>query len=334
VLGKRVRLQKVGPQSAYVAHDAPMPVGTELVLTVDEGLVIRAEVARVREGDSKEGPAGMWLWADAAEQRARAWWDAHVIADDPRIPEPAGGRVRTEAPVATASAPAPAPAPAPEPTNTSRDREAAEQPDQAVEAAAPVQMLAAGDAGDQGLDRSSEQPDEQPDEQPEASAGEPLEASAGEQPEASAGEQPEASAGEQLDDDSDEEDDYAVEIGRAATNAESEFDRARTNDLDEEPLELPLASAQGRQPRGTQVMTAVEIADVLGMPPVLDGDSLLDAADAAGRQREIRTTHVMSAVEVEEVLGSGGAQAPSEPEVRDGGSAGGKGRKRRGRKRR
>ncbi|HWN69366.1 MAG TPA: hypothetical protein VNM90_17115, partial [Haliangium sp.] len=85
VLGKRVRLLQVGPQSAYVAHDAPMPVGTELVLTVGENLAIPAQVARVREGDSKDGPAGMWLWADAAEQRARAWWDAHVTAEDPRI---------------------------------------------------------------------------------------------------------------------------------------------------------------------------------------------------------------------------------------------------------
>jgi hypothetical protein len=115
VLGRRLRLLQVGPRSAYVAHDAPMPVGTELVLTVDESLVIRAEVARVREGDSKDGPAGMWLWADAAEQPARAWWDAHVTADDPRIPEPGGGRIRTEAPVAAAPAAAPEPAPAPEP---------------------------------------------------------------------------------------------------------------------------------------------------------------------------------------------------------------------------
>jgi hypothetical protein len=342
VLGRRLRLLQVGPRSAYVAHDAPMPVGTELVLTVDESLVIRAEVARVREGDSKDGPAGMWLWADAAEQPARAWWDAHVTADDPRIPEPGGGRIRTEAPVAAAPAAAPEPAPAPEPEAaiTSRDREAAEQEGHSVETAAPVQsepqpdhgpqdadagagadagdtsqeiipaaLLAAGDIDDQGVDRSSEQPDEQP--------GEPLDARADEQPDEHTGE---------------DDDDYAIELGRAATNVEPEYDRAATSDLDEEPLELPLS--HGRQPRGTQVMTAVEIADVLGMPPVLDGEGLLDAAEAAGRQREIRTTHVMSSVEVDEVLAGGGSQAPSEPEPRDGGSAGGKGRKRRGRKRR
>jgi hypothetical protein len=348
VLGKRVRLLQVGPRSAYVAHDAPMPVGTELVLTVDESLAIRAEVARVREGDSKDGPAGMWLWADAAEQRARVWWDAHVSADDPRIPEPEGGRVRTEAPVVTVPEPAPAPAAA------SPDREAAESSGHAVETAAAsvsepqpdqgpqdagVEAGAAADAGDTSqaiatasLLAAGDVEGARGGEQLEEGAGEQLEEGGGEQLEEGGGEQLEEGEGEQLEEGAGEDDDYAVEIRRAATNAEREHARAATSDPVEEPLELP--RSHGRQPRGTQVMTAVEIADVLGMPPVLDGDGLLEAAGAEGGEREIRTTHVMSAIEVEEVLASGGAEAPSEPEVRDGGSAGGKGRKRRGRKRR
>lgn len=319
VLGKRLRLLQVGPRSAYVAHDAPMPVGTELVLTVDETLAIPAQVARVREGDSKDGPAGMWLWADAAEQRARAWWDAHVTAEAPRIPEPGGGRIRTEAPVAPA-------APSP-------DLDAAEQVVRAVETPTPMQSDpqpddgpsdagdtsqeipsvtagAAGDVDDQGVAQSEEQPDEQPDEH------------ADEQPD----EQPDEHAGE-------DDDDYAIELGRAATNVEPDHGGPEASDADEEAPELPRDNTHGRPARGTQVMTAVEIADVLGMPPVLD--SYGDTPGAVGRQREIRTTHVMSAVEVEEVLASGGEGEGGEPAPRDDGSAKGKARsKRRGRKRR
>jgi hypothetical protein len=324
VLGKRVRLLQVGPRSAYVAHDAPMPVGTELVLTVDESLAIRAQVARVREGDSKDGPAGMWLWAGAAEQRARAWWDEHVSADDPRIPEPGGGRIRVEAPVATA--------PTPESPAASRDLEVAEQAGHAVDTAAAMPSdpqpdrgpheaaSGAGDVDDQGAGRSDEHPGDRPDEQLDARAGDARDEHTGEHD----GDPLDEPAGE-------DDDDYAIEIARATTNAEREYDRAETGDLDEEPLELPRSNTPGRPVRGTEIMTAVEIADVLGQPAVLDGEAQLDAAELPGRQRDNRTTHVMSAVEVADVLASGG---DGEPGPTDDASAKGKARKRRGRKRR
>jgi hypothetical protein len=275
VLGKRVRLLQVGPRSAYVAHEAPMPVGTELTLTVDESLAIPVQVARVREGDPREGAAGMWLWADAAEERARAWWGEHVTADDPRIPEPGGGRIRTEAPVVPASAPE---LPAPVADVVAPVSAAPAEPEQ-VAAVAPATEHA-HDAG--------------------------------------------------------EDDDHEIEIRRAASQAEPYHEDAEAGAADEMDAvdEAPPAERgnnSGRHARGTQVMTAVEISDVLGMEPVEEGEAAGDEVASAESAREVRTTHVMTAVEVAEVLASGG----DEPAPRDDAAARGKARgKRRNRKRR
>jgi hypothetical protein len=275
VLGKRVRLLQVGPRSAYVAHEAPMPVGTELTLTVDESLAIPVQVARVREGDPREGAAGMWLWADAAEARARAWWDEHVTADDPRIPEPGGGRIRTEAPVVPASAP--------------------ELPAPVADVVAPVS----------------------------AAPAEPEQVAAM------------APATEHVHD-AGEDDDHEIEIRRAASQAEPYHEDAEAGAADEtdavdEAAPADRGNHSGRHARGTQVMTAVEISDVLGMEPVEEGEAAGDADASVESAREVRTTHVMTAVEVAEVLASGG----DEPAPRDDAAARGKARgKRRNRKRR
>ena len=283
VLGTGVRLLQVGPRSAYVAHDAPMPVGTALVLTVDETLTIPAEVARVREGDAKDGPAGMWLWADAAEDRARAWWDAHVTAEDPRIPEPGSDRIQAQEAVAPAAA-------------TPEDQ----GPAQAVHAVAPTPATMQDDVPPDHDQRAGDEHDQRAD---------------------------------------DEDDEYAIEIRRAATSAEHDHagDAAASGteaaaDADEEASPAVQRESDGRQARGTQVMTAIEIADVLGMPPIAEADGDGDGDAAADPPGDPRTTHVMSAIEVEEVLAGGEA---GEPAPLDDALARGKARgKRRSRKRR
>lgn len=124
----------------------------------------------------------------------------------------------------------------------------------------------------------------------------------------------------------DDDDEYAVEIGRAATNAGVLAD---AGDAGEDAGDS--GRERRRHGRGTEVMTAVEIADVLGMPAVLDGYVDAGPVEPEAEQPQPRSTHVMSAVEVEEMLAGGSA---AEPAPQDDGSARGKGRKRRGRKRR
>jgi hypothetical protein len=381
VLGKRVRLLQVGPQSAYVAHDAPMPVGTHLVLTVDQSLTIPAQVARVREADTKDGPAGMWLRANVVEDHARAWWDAHVTAEDPRIPEPAGGRIRTEAPVVPAPAATPAVAPPVEPEAEPASTPEA-QPAVAAAAAAEAQPAVAGEAEAEAMPAVEREAEAQPavaaaaeveaqpavageDEAQPAVAGEDedeaearamhedVEAEEGERPESREDDgESEASSTERfaafesmaqvMEDDRDPDDSgYDIHI-RASTNVEFvpmagyEAGAGYAADASNEAAEGNAGGeVQERRPRGTAVMTAVEIADVLGMAPLTDddgdGDGDADADDEAepvGRQREFRTTHVMSAVEVAEVLQGSSTPEPPKDEGK------GKGRKRRGRKRR
>jgi hypothetical protein len=353
VLGKRLRLLQVGPRSAYVACDVPMPVGTELVLAVDETVIIPAQVARVREADSKDGPTGMWLWTDAAEARAQAWWDAHVSAPDPHIPEPAGGRIRTEGPVApppevsAEAAPAPAAAApvaagaAQAPADTSAPAPAAP----VAPAAEPVAALAAeASAGHESI--AAEEPAagresvaaEEPATGYESSAAEePLaghEGAAAEEPAAgipghgapddaiaaAASDVAEPLPETALDAEEREDDGYAVEI--AAGDAGDAGDAGEDAGEELADVDAP-ASGRARRARGTEVMTAVELAEILGTTPeaaaeaaaATSEDGAAEDGEILDRPREIRRTQVMSAVEVDELLQVAGTEDPIKPEA-------------------
>lgn len=90
-VGRGLRLSQVGPGSAHLACDAPLPVGTALVLAVADGIRIPARVLRVHES-ADALPVGMRIGVVALEDEARAWWDRMVTMDDLVIPEPARTR--------------------------------------------------------------------------------------------------------------------------------------------------------------------------------------------------------------------------------------------------
>lgn len=331
VLGKRLRLLQVGPRSAYVACDAPMPVGTELILAVDETTTIAAQVARVREADSKDGPTGMWLWTDAADTRAQAWWDAHVTAPEPHIPEPAGGRIRTEGPLVTQAEAPPeveatrveAPAETRLPAGQ-QEGDTVEEAPGAREAAAPEPVAAApvlavsesaaaeaspGDASESTPD-SAVAASPGPDTTPDTSSA-----------------QRDAAGDDETAEDTQVGDDggYSVEIGDDAGNDTGE-------DVSEH-----VTGGRARRARGTEVMTAVELAEVLGTTPEAaaeaaagtSDDSAAEDDEPSGRPREVRRTQVMSAVEVDELLQGGSADEPVKPDT----TAKGKSRNKRRRRR-
>lgn len=337
VLGKRLRLLQVGPRSAYVACDVPMPVGTELILAVDETLTIPAQVARVREADSKDGPTGMWLWTDAAEARAQAWWSAHVSAADPHIPEPAGGRIRTEGPVApppevTEEAPPPLAAAAPtpaEPAPTLAEAGALSAAEVGASAAAEAATSAAADApAGPEIGAAAEPPAESP--ASTAADGEADRAVTAADARSDAAEQPYQAPG---DADAGEDSGYRVEIGADdAGNDTGEEDPG----AQEEPGADVASSGRGRRARGTEVMTAVELAEVLGTTPEAAAEAAAGTSDdgvagdsePAEPPRAVRRTQVMSAVEVDELL-QASTEEPSRPEA----TAKGKSRNKRRRRR-
>ncbi len=352
VLGKRLRLLQVGPRSAYVACDAPMPVGTELILAVDETMTIPAQVARVREADSKDGPTGMWLWTDAAETRAQAWWDTHVSAPDPPIPEPAGGHIRTEGPLVTQAEVRPeveatrveTPAETRLPAGH-QEGDTVEETPEAREAATPVASTPA-QAESESVTATEAPASDAPASAPDSTAASVADspgASAADSPGASAADSPAvaASAASDTASDTDEaqreaaggtnvRDDggYTVEIGGGDTGDD-------TGDEVSDPGTA--GSGRARRARGTEVMTAVELADVLGTTPEAaaeaaggaSADSSAEDDESSGRAREFRRTEVMTAVEVDELLQGDGTDEPSKPDA----TAKGKSRNKRRRRR-
>ncbi|WP_428269631.1 hypothetical protein [Haliangium sp.] len=84
-----VSLSGFGPQLAYLRCEAPVPVGTALIVVTDGGPTVDVRVARVREDPAEEGAVGMWLRAERLGEEAAAWWAERADGRDPEIPEPA-----------------------------------------------------------------------------------------------------------------------------------------------------------------------------------------------------------------------------------------------------
>jgi hypothetical protein len=82
-LARRVKLTQVRPSSGYVEMPTPMPVGTQIAITTDDGVAIDAIVAEIHEqvGGSAQIP-GMRV-QPTLEGSAADWWKAHVVAPDP-----------------------------------------------------------------------------------------------------------------------------------------------------------------------------------------------------------------------------------------------------------
>lgn len=81
-LGRRVKLTQIRPSTAYVEFVAPMPVGTSLGLTTEDGTLLEATVTEVREQvANSDAIAGMTL-RPRLEGEVAAWWKAKVELPD------------------------------------------------------------------------------------------------------------------------------------------------------------------------------------------------------------------------------------------------------------
>ena len=111
-LGRRIKLTQVRPTTGYLEHPTPMPVGTQVAISTDEGVSFEAVVTQVHEqvGGSDRTP-GMTVRPQLADDRASSWWVARVALPEqeekpaPRI-KPITVRPRTH------TVPDPAPRPA------------------------------------------------------------------------------------------------------------------------------------------------------------------------------------------------------------------------------
>lgn len=87
-VGRRLKLHEVGPNTAYLEHGTPMPVGADLLIRTDGGLSIPVVVIRVHEQVAgNDMPPGMRVKAAQLEGEAASWWGNLVTRGDPEIPE-------------------------------------------------------------------------------------------------------------------------------------------------------------------------------------------------------------------------------------------------------
>ena len=88
-LGRRIKLTQVRPASGYLEMPAPMPVGTALALATDEGVVIDAVVAEIKEQVAgSEVVPGMKIVPALAGDSIKSWWQARVALPDEALPAP------------------------------------------------------------------------------------------------------------------------------------------------------------------------------------------------------------------------------------------------------
>ena len=88
-LGRRIKLTQVRPTTGYLEHPTPMPVGTQVAISTDEGVSFDAVVTHVHEqvGGSDKAP-GMTVRPQLADDRATSWWGARVALPELPIEEP------------------------------------------------------------------------------------------------------------------------------------------------------------------------------------------------------------------------------------------------------
>jgi hypothetical protein len=78
-LGRRIKLTQVRPSNGYLEHPTPMPIGTAVAISTDDGLVLDAVVTGVHEqvGGSDVAP-GMRVTPALASEKLTTWWKARV----------------------------------------------------------------------------------------------------------------------------------------------------------------------------------------------------------------------------------------------------------------
>jgi hypothetical protein len=101
-LGKRIKLTHVRQTSGYLELPTPMPVGTSIGIAADDGTLIEAVVAEVREqtaGVSPDNPPGMVVKPKLEGDAQRSWWSQHIekVAKDAPQPD-ADGKVTVRSP--------------------------------------------------------------------------------------------------------------------------------------------------------------------------------------------------------------------------------------------
>lgn len=109
-LGKRIKLTQVRAAAGYLEMPAPMPVGTTIGIATDDGIVLEATVAEVREQvTGSDRVPGMFVKPKLDADAARTWWKQRVsIEDEPPMPPPdADGKVTVRSRRMTGEAPAP-----------------------------------------------------------------------------------------------------------------------------------------------------------------------------------------------------------------------------------
>ena len=151
-LGRRIKLTQVRPTSGYLEMPTPMPVGTAISISTDEGLSIDALVTSIHEqvGGSDRAP-GMQIAPALTDDTLTGWWQARVALPEepaPEPPPPSGGRA---APVTvrprsrTVPAPVPAPPQVEEPAASDTVSMSAAEITGATEDAAATTVMAAVD---------------------------------------------------------------------------------------------------------------------------------------------------------------------------------------------
>lgn len=81
-LARRVKLTQVRPSTGYVEMPAPMPVGTQIAITTDDGVSIDATVAEIHEQVAGATQTPGMLVEPALAGAAADWWKARVVEPD------------------------------------------------------------------------------------------------------------------------------------------------------------------------------------------------------------------------------------------------------------
>lgn len=88
VLGKRIKLTQVRATAGFLEMPNPMPVGTTIAITAEDGTVLEATVGEVREQiTGADRVPGMTVTPKLDAEAARTWWKQRVtVSDEPAAP--------------------------------------------------------------------------------------------------------------------------------------------------------------------------------------------------------------------------------------------------------
>lgn len=114
-LGRRIKLTQVRPTTGYLELPMPMPVGTQIAISTDEGVTLDATVTQIHEqvGGSDRVP-GMIVKPVLEATAASSWWQARVALPEESAEAPGRNRAITVRP-RSHTVPAPVPPPTPPP---------------------------------------------------------------------------------------------------------------------------------------------------------------------------------------------------------------------------